>query len=73
MIASQGGRALKGSDYLWSSYLRWLSRSPRVSPHAGNADLLEPSFSSRLRDDHGASPSPKPACTWKRPAPTGTT
>ncbi len=56
MIASLGGRALKGSDYLWAAYLRWAREAPGQLTPAGHAVLDDADFDHRLRDDRGRNP-----------------
>ncbi len=66
MIASLGGRALKGSDYLWAAYRRWARHAPEELSPAGQATLDDAGFDHRLRDDGGHNPLPAgplhPAC-----------
>lgn len=66
MIASLGGRARKGSDYLWAAWLRWAREAPDELTPAGQAALDEADFDHRLRDDGGHNPLPAgplhPAC-----------
>ena len=66
MIASLGGRARKGSDYLWAAYLRWVREAPDELKPAGQAALGDADFDRRLRDDGGHNPLPAralhPAC-----------
>lgn len=66
MIASLGGRALKGSDYLWAACLRWAREAPEELTPAGQAALDDADFDRRLRDDDGHNPLPAgalhPAC-----------
>jgi hypothetical protein len=58
MIAVLGGRALKGSDYLWAAYRRWLDEAPAELSPEGQAGLTEAEFAHRLRDDRGTNPLP---------------
>ena len=66
MIASLGGRALKGSDYLWAAYLRWTREAPDELTPVGQAALDDAKFDRRLRADGGRNPLPAgplhPAC-----------
>ncbi|MDE2877768.1 carbohydrate kinase family protein [Candidatus Palauibacter soopunensis] len=66
MIASLGGRALKGSDYLWAAYRRWAREAPDELTPGGHAALDDADFDHRLRDDGGHNPLPAgthhPAC-----------
>ena len=58
MAASLGGRALKGSDYLWAAYRRWAREAPDELTLAGQATLDDADFDHRLRDDDGHNPLP---------------
>ncbi|MCY3699139.1 MAG: carbohydrate kinase family protein [Gemmatimonadetes bacterium] len=58
MTASVGGRALKGSDYLWAAYLRWAREAPEELAPPGQAVLDDADFDRRLRDDGGHNPLP---------------
>ena len=60
MWASLGGRRLKGSDYLWGAYLRWMSEAPHELSPEGQSTLDTVSFARRLSDDEGRSPLPEP-------------
>ena len=66
MIASLGGRARKGSDYLWAAFRRWADEAPGELRPGGQAALADDDFDRRLRDDDGANPLPAgrlhPAC-----------
>ncbi len=66
MIASLGGRALKGSDYLWTAFRRWATEAPDELAPAGQAALADTDFNYRLRDEDGVNPLPAgplhPAC-----------
>ena len=61
MIASLGGRALKGSDYLWAAYRRWAAEAPHELTPAVQAELDDGTFEHRLRDDEGRNPLPATA------------
>lgn len=61
MIASLGGARLKGSDYLWAAYRRWLDEAPRGFEPAAQATLSAHELELRLRDDAGRNPLPDPA------------
>ncbi len=52
---------LKGSDYLWAAYLRWLRDDPAGLAPTGQARVSLDEFSTRLADDTGADPLPDPA------------
>ena len=58
MIASLGGRSLKGSDYLWAVYRRWMESQPAGLAPAGQARLDAQAFRARLRSDDGLDPMP---------------
>ena len=66
MVAPLGGRALKGSDYLWAAFRRWAAEAPDQLTPAGQATLGDADFDRRLRDDDGRNPLPAgplhPAC-----------
>ena len=66
MIASMGGRALKGSDYLWAAFRRWTAEAPDELTPAGQAAFADADFNYRLRDEDGVNPLPAgplhPAC-----------
>jgi sugar/nucleoside kinase (ribokinase family) len=59
MVASLGGRPLKGSDFLWATYRRWLEEDPEGLLPAKQAELSPPAFERRLADDGGRSPLPE--------------
>lgn len=61
MIAALGGRALKGSDFLWGCFRRWLDEAPAELVPAGQAGLTAEILAHRLRADDGAMPLPAPA------------
>jgi hypothetical protein len=61
MIASLGGRVLKGSDYLWAAYRRWLADNPGGLRPERQAVLDLDAFADRLRGDDGTLPLPEPA------------
>ena len=61
MWAPFGGRRLKGSDYLWAAYLRWLEEAPSGLSAGAQAALDAEAFAARLRDDDGRLPLPEPA------------
>lgn len=58
MIAAIGGRALKGSDFAWAAYRRWLDCDPAGLTPGDQARLTAAALRERLRDDTGASPMP---------------
>jgi sugar/nucleoside kinase (ribokinase family) len=60
MIAALGGRALKGSDYLWAAYRRAMETPEGLGPDA-EAALDAESFAARLRADDGSLPLPEPS------------
>lgn len=57
-IARLGDRLLKGSDYLWACYLRWLSEAPDELTARGLAALDRETLARRLCDDEGETPLP---------------
>ena len=59
MVAPLGGRLLKGSDYLWAAYRRWMDDDPAGLSPAGQAALEASVFDRRLRDDEGRQPLPE--------------
>ena len=60
MYAPIGGRELKGSDFIWAAYRRWLDQDPDgLSAHA-HAKLNQAWFDYRLRDDSKRNPLPAP-------------
>ena len=58
MIARLGGAALKGSDFLWAGFLRWLDEAPLELSPQGQSRLERDALSHRLRGDDGSSPLP---------------
>jgi ribokinase len=60
MIARLGGRELKGSDFLFAAYGRWLDEAPTELTPEGQAGLDRRTFDLRLRDDSGVNPLPAP-------------
>ncbi|MDX1395980.1 MAG: carbohydrate kinase family protein [Gemmatimonadota bacterium] len=56
MVARLGGRDLKGSDYLWAAYRRWLDEAPGELEPPRQAS--PPVFDDRMRDDDGVNPLP---------------
>lgn len=58
MIATLGGLSLKGSDYLWAAYRRWMEADPAGLAPAGQERLEPDAFLARLRSDAGADPLP---------------
>ena len=58
MIATLGGRSLKGSDYLWAAFRRWASEAPDELAPADQAVLADADFNYRLRDENGVNPLP---------------
>ncbi len=49
-----GGRRLKGSDYLWAAYRRWLDADPQGLTPRGQGRLDAAALGRRLRSDDGA-------------------
>lgn len=60
MLARLGGRLLKGSDYLWAAYRRWIEDEPDGLAAAAQARLQAAEFDFRMRDDEGRNPLPEP-------------
>ncbi|HET7294654.1 MAG TPA: PfkB family carbohydrate kinase [Vicinamibacteria bacterium] len=58
MVAPIGGRSLKGSDYLWAAYRRWMEVDPSGLAPAGQARLGADAFRARLRSDAAEDPLP---------------
>ncbi len=58
MIAGLGGRELKGSDYLWALYARWLRAAPEELTPSGHAGLDTDVFAVRYAADDGSEPMP---------------
>ena len=51
---------LKGSDYLWAAYRRWLDEDPEGLTPAGQCRLTRETLARRLRSDRGGSlPAPE--------------
>ena len=63
MVAPLGGRLLKGSDYLWAAYRRWMDHDPLGLSTEGQAALETSTFDRRLADDEGRQPLPE-ACLY---------
>ncbi len=58
LVASLGGRARKGSDYLWAAYRRWLRDEPEGLTPAGQRGIGERHFAGRFVADEGDDPMP---------------
>jgi hypothetical protein len=58
MIASLAGRKLKGSDFLWGCFMRWLDEAPDELTPAGLDGLTAEALDHRLRGDESDSPLP---------------
>jgi ribokinase len=58
MIAPLRGRTLKGSDYAWAAYRRWLDADPEGLTPDGQARLGEAALAGLFRDDSGVNPLP---------------
>ncbi len=58
MVADLDGRRLKGSDFLWAAYRRWLDEDPEGLAPRSQAQLTPEVFDHRLRDDRGTNPLP---------------
>lgn len=53
-----GGTELKGSDYLWAAYRRWLESRPEALTPGGQAALEAVELAARLAADDGGRPLP---------------
>lgn len=73
VIAELDGRVLKGSDYLWAAYLRWLGAGPRGLTPAGQAELADAELARRMADDHGVMPLAEPGLYAEAARAYGTT
>jgi ribokinase len=58
LVASAGGQARKGSDYLWAVYRRWLRDDPEGLTPEGQERLGERDFGDRCAADEGGRPMP---------------
>ena len=58
MIAALGGHSLKGSDYLWAAYRRWMESQPAGLGPAGQARLTADELLAHVRSDDGRDPMP---------------
>jgi hypothetical protein len=58
LIAPIGGRALKGSDYLWVAYLRRLDGDPEFYTPERQANLARQDLQALFRADDGSDPMP---------------
>jgi sugar/nucleoside kinase (ribokinase family) len=58
LLASFGGWKLKGSDYLWAAYRRWMDDDPEGLRPTAQAGLDARAFAARLRADDGSLPLP---------------
>lgn len=58
MIAPLAGQALKGSDFLWACFLRWLEQAPAELKPEGQSRLTREDLAHRLRADDGSAPLP---------------
>ncbi len=58
MIAALEGHSLKGSDYLWAAYRRWMETDPAGLAPAAQERLEADEFLARLRSDEGRDPMP---------------
>ncbi len=61
MRALLAGERLKGSDFLWAAYRRWLEEDPGGLTPRSQAALDPQVFDHRLRDDAGGNPLPAAA------------
>jgi len=58
LIAALGGQTLKGSDYLWAVYRRWLDSDSEALAPAGQARLTREGFARQFESDAGEVPLP---------------
>ncbi|MEN8144645.1 MAG: carbohydrate kinase family protein [Gemmatimonadota bacterium] len=58
LIATLGGNELKGSDFLWAAYGRWLRDAPEELTPAGHASLEADVFGRRYAADDGCQSMP---------------
>ena len=65
MIADIDGRRLKGSDFLWAAYRRWLDEDPEGLTPQSHARLAQREIDHRLRDDTGKNPLPAARLHWE--------
>lgn len=66
LIATIGGQSLKGSDYLWGVYRRWLDEDPAGLTPSGQARLTREALSARSRSDDGENPMPAFEMHWQQ-------
>ena len=60
MIATIGGVARKGSDYLWAHYLRWLAVDPTAMTAVTQSLSMPADWARAATDDEGNNPYPDP-------------
>jgi len=58
LVASLGAKRLKGSDYLWAAYRRWLDDDPTGLSPARQARLSTGELDRRCASDEGTNPLP---------------
>ncbi len=66
LVAPLGGAPLKGSDYLWRAYRRWLNAEPESLQPDGQARLGREEFAAHLRSDAGAEVLPALDLHWEQ-------
>jgi hypothetical protein len=66
MIATLGGKSLKGSDYLWAAYRRALDRDPDFFSPARQALLNANDLADVFRADDGTNPLPAFDLHWQQ-------
>jgi hypothetical protein len=66
MVANLGERLLKGSDFLWAAYRRWLDEDLEGLTPQAHAELTPEEFDHRLRDDDGNNPLPAARLHWEQ-------
>jgi len=59
LVASRGGRPLKGSDYLWAAYLSGLAREPGLCSPASQAMMTVERLAALFLADDGTQPMPQ--------------
>jgi sugar/nucleoside kinase (ribokinase family) len=60
MIGHLGGMELKGSDFLWAAYRRWLDADAEALTPEGQAGIDQDVWAYHTRGDEGTSPLPDP-------------
>jgi hypothetical protein len=60
MVAHLGGTELKGSDFLWAAYRRWVDADPDALTPEGQAQIDQDALAYHTRCEEGTSPLPAP-------------